>query len=803
MRVLLSWLRELVAIEADVGEIARRLTMAGLEVEAIERLDRGLEQVVVGEVRAREPVEGTKLSVCRVFDGSHELQIVCGAQNYGVGDHVPLAQVGATLPDGKAIGRAKLRGIESFGMLCAARELGLSQDSDGLLILPRDTKPGTPIAKVVGRDDVALEINVTPNRPDALSHIGVARELAALFGVPLRTPAIRALPEEGSSAPVDIQAGDLCHRYAARVLEGVKVGPSPAWLSSRLEALGQRSINNVVDATNYVMLERGQPLHAFDLDRLAQGRIVVRRAKDGEKITTLDGKERALTGEELVIADATNPVAIAGVMGGEDSEVKEHTTRLLLESAYFLPGSVRRTARRHGLHSEASHRFERGVDPEGIRAALDRLAELILESAGGQVLGGVTDVVATPFERPRVRLRHARVEEVLGTAPEWSVSVERLESLGLKAVDRGTDAAVFEVPGFRPDLATEIDLVEEVARIGGLNAITPVPLPGHGIQPAETDLAEAQRRLRCTLIAAGFDETVNFAFDAREELHRLRPGVEPIALKNPLASDHSVMRTTLLPGLLRNLRHNLRRGVDAIRLYEMGRTYLPLTEAPSVPEGDYRFEVAEEPLRLSLVAAGPRASGWTGGRDAYDFFDLKGAVEQLLETLGLTEATFEPARDRAHLHPRSGAAVRLGERELGTLGELHPVIADAMELPRGVLVAELDGNALLECARLLPDYHGVPRFPAVLRDLAFVVDESVTAAAVAREIAAADPAGLVEEATLFDVYRGAPLPPDRKNLAYSLSFRAKDRTLTDEDVNALHAAIVERLKAQLGADLRG
>jgi phenylalanyl-tRNA synthetase beta chain len=799
MRVLLSWLRELTGIESAEA-ISLRLTMAGLEVEGMERLDAGLDKVVVGEVRAKEPIAGTKLNVCRVFDGTRELQIVCGAQNYDVGAHVPLAHVGAVLPGDKKIGQAKLRGIDSFGMLCSGAELGADDGVDGLLLLSPETLPGTPIAEVLGRNDVALEINVTPNRGDALSHVGVARDLAALFHTPLHVPAPVIADGPGDNpATIRIDAPDRCTRFASRVIEGVKVGPSPAWLARRLQSLGQRPINNVVDATNYVLFELGQPLHAYDADKVSGSTLIARLASPEEKLRTLDGKDRELTADDLVIADLKGPVALAGVMGGEDSEVKPGTTRLLLESAWFAPSTVRRTARRYGLHSDASHRFERGVDAEGTRRALDRLTEIILKTAGGEVRGAPIDVVARPWERARIPLRHRRLNALLGAEIPWTTATRILSELGLEKIHVTEEEAEFEIPGFRNDLVMEVDLIEEVARIHGFEAIAPKVLSGAGTEAHEETATAAEKRLRTALAAAGFDEASNFAFVDPRDLELLRPDVRPIALRNPLVQDQSVMRTTLLAGLLRNVGHNLRHGVGSLRLYETGRVYLPLTSPPHAKPGDATFEVDQEPRRLALVAVGPRGKNWTGGHEPLDFYDLKGAVEDVIEGLGLaSRVTWTRATGVPWLHPRSATELP----GFGVLGEIHPALADAFDVPRGLIVAELDLDALLSQARLVPEYKGLPRFPASLRDVAIVVDEPVTAAEVLAELRRADESHLVEDATIFDVYRGAPLPAGKKNLAFSLRIRASERTLTDEEVNALHASIVQRLQAAFGASLR-
>jgi phenylalanyl-tRNA synthetase beta chain len=770
----------------------------GLEVEAVERTGAGLEGVVAARIVSSEKhPNAEKLSVTRVDRGEGEpLQVVCGAKNYRVGDVVPLATVGTVLPGGNRIERAKLRGVESFGMLCSARELALSEDAAGLLILPPEVAPGTPIARALGLDDVVLEVNVTPNRPDALSHLGIARELAAVLGVPVRLPA-PALREGGGPAAdavrVRIEAPEKCGRYAARVIEGVTIGPSPAWLARRLERCGIRSISNVVDATNYVLLELGHPLHAFDLDKVAGREIVVRTARPGERITTLDGKERALDPDDLLIADRDRGSALAGVMGGGDSEISAATTRVLLESAWFAPGGIRRTSRRHALKSEAAYRFERGADPGMVILAADRCAALIAELAGGTVRAGVVDAHPRPVAPRTVRLRWHRPAEVLGLDVARDRTAAILRGLGFEATGEDEAGATFRVPSWRVDVAIEEDLVEEVVRTIGYDAI-PETLPAIAVQtPAEPADAQAVARIRAALEAAGFSEAVNFSFVAARDLEALGgAGAAPaIALKNPITADLAVMRTSLVPSLLRNAAHNRRQRVEDVRLHEIARAYLP--GAGSGTPSDERTEVAG-------VLLGRRSPvGWTGAPDAVDFHDAKAAVEAVLEALGVAGAAFE-APGPGWLHPRHSAQVRAGAAALGEVGELHPRVADAFELPRGVLAFRLSLDALLGAARLVPSYRPIPRLPAVLRDLAVVVDEAVTAAAVealVREEA------LVEAVTLFDVYRGAPLPAGRKNLALAITYRAPDRTLTDAEADAAHARILERLARGVGAELRG
>ena len=799
MRISLQWLSEFVDLPAP-EELARRLTAVGLEVEGVERTGQGLDGVVVARILSsvKHP-DAEKLSVTSVDRGDGQpLQVVCGAKNYAVGDLVPLATVGTTLPGGVVIKKAKLRGVESFGMLCSARELGLSEDASGLLILPADAVPGTPIAAALRLEDVLFEINVTPNRPDALSHLGIAREVAAALGAPLKRAA--GVPrEQGAPAAeavqVRIEAPEKCARYAARVVEGVTIGPSPLWLQRRLERCGIRAISNVVDATNLVLLELGHPLHAFDLDKVAGAQIVVRTARPGEKLTTLDGKERTLDPEDLIIADRDRGSALAGVMGGGDSEISPETRRVLVEAAWFQPATVRRTARRHGLHTEASHRFERGADPGMVGAALDRCAALIAELAGGTIRPGVVDAQPRPAPRGKVRLRWKRPGQLLGLEVAANDTRRILGGLGFVELDSDGEGASWEVPSWRADVSIEEDLVEELTRTLGFQAI-PETLPRLALEtPALPPGLEAQARARAALEGQGFREVVSYAFVPPQDLEAFEPGVKPVALKNPISAEMAVMRTSVVPSLLRAAAHNRRQGRDAARLYEVATCFRPRTVAHRDPPA------LERPVVAAVMTGRRSPLSWAAGGESADFHDLKGVVEVVLEPLGV-EATFEQAgRTVSWLHPRAAALVRSGTGAmLGVLGEVHPRVVQAFDLPRGVLAFELDAEALLAAARLVPQYHPIPRLPAVLRDLAVVVDEPVASSAVTA-VVREEP--LVEEVTLFDVYRGAPLPTGKKSLALAIRYRAPDRTLTDAEADAAHARIVERLASAVGASLRG
>ena len=799
MRISYKWLSEYLELP-PVDELARRLTAVGLEVEAIERVGAGLSGVVAARILASERhPDAEKLSVTRVDIGDGApLQVVCGAKNYQVGDVVPLAKVGTTLPGGTRIERAKLRGVESYGMLCSAKELGIDPDASGLYILPRDVAPGTLIVKALALDDVLLEVNVTPNRPDALSHVGIAREVAAAFGRKVALPASRLAEGGGPAADavrVRIEAPEKCHRYAARVVEGVRIGPSPGWLARRLEACGIRSISNVVDVTNFVLLELGHPLHAFDLDKVAGREIVVRTAGPGERLTTLDGKDRALDPDDLVIADRDRGSALAGVMGGGQSEIAADTTRVLIESAWFAPPGVRRTSRRHGLKTEASYRFERGADPGMVIAALDRCAAMTAELAGGTVRAGVVDANARPFRPAEVRLRWERASQVLGMDVPREEARRILAGLGLAERESSELGATFVIPSWRQDLAIEEDLVEEIVRTRGYDAI-PETLPRLALgTPALPDEAIATARVREALEAVGFCEAVNFSFVSPGDLAAVDAGARPVALKNAISAELGVMRTSLVPSLLRNAAFNLRQRVEDVRLYEIARTYTGLPGP-----GD---EPARERAQVAGVLLGRRSPlSWTVGAERVDFYDAKAAVTAVLDALGVRDVSWSAAA-ASWSHPRVSAELRApGGSSYGWVGELHPRVAAAFELPRGLLAFELDLAALLRDAHLSPLYSGVPRFPAVLRDLAVVVEDRVQAAQVLFAVRA-EP--LVEDAMLFDVYTGAPIPAGKKNLALALRYRAAERTLTDAEVDAAHAGIVERLRQDpfIRAELRG
>ena len=677
MRLSVNWLKEFVDLRLSPAELADRLTMAGLEVESLEEFNPAFTGVVVGRAVKVEPhPQADRLRLAEVSYGKGVTRVVCGAPNLEAGRLYPFAPVGATLADGKPLKPAKLRGVKSEGMLLAEDELGLSADHVGLMDLPQDLPEGADLAQVLNMADVVLEVAVTANRADCLSILGLAREVSALLNLPLRHPKVE-FPEapEAAAALARITLLDPlgCPRYAARLLLDLKVGLSPFWLRRRLQLAGIRAINNLVDVTNYVLLEYGQPLHAFDFTRLAGGEIVVRRPQGNEAtFVTLDGQERVLEPETLLICDRDRPVALAGVIGGLDSEVTDDTTQVLIESAYFNPPTIRRTAKRLGLSTEASYRFERGVDPEGVIHALERSAQLMALVGGGRILAGRLDEYPNPLTHPRLSLRASRVNQILGTSFTQAQMLGLLKRLHLPAVAVSDDAMALQVPSFRGDLQREIDLVEEIARLAGFEHI-PVTLPtGVVATPRPAASVRLRQEARRLLLGLGFFEAVNYSFQS-DRLGGLLAGPDgpdaALRLANPLSEEQAMMRTSLLPGLLETLRRNVLKQIQEVRLFELSKVFQPVAGA----------DLPQEEEWLAGVIYGAREEvSWHSPRQAVSFFDLKGAVETLLEGLRIPEVDFRPAGLPGYF--QTGAAVYSGERRLCWLGELQPEIGDALDL---------------------------------------------------------------------------------------------------------------------------
>jgi len=799
MLISYNWLKEYVESDLTPQQLADRLTMAGLEVEGMESPGAGVEGVIVGMIDAIKPhPDATKLTLCDVNTGSEVLPIVCGAKNMKPGDRVPLALVGAALPGGLKIKKASLRGVTSLGMLCSEKELGLSDESSGLMILPDEAAVGEDIRKAVGLDDWTMELNVTPNRPDCLSMVGVAREVAALTRGALLAPET-SVRETGESIKgliaIEIEDASLCPRYAGRVIKGVKVGPSPFWLKRRLQSVGVRSINNIVDVTNYVLMEMGHPLHAFDYARLEDNRIIVRTAADGELFTTLDGVERKLSSGMLLICDGKRPVALAGVMGGQNSEVTESTVDIFLESAYFSPSSIRRTSKSVGLHTEASHRFERGTDPEGLIAALDRAARLIEDVAGGKVATGRADEYPARISMPAVSVRTDRVNALLGTELAKEEVADILRRLQIAVAEKSKGAMLATPPTFRPDLTREADMVEEVARIYGYGKIKS-SLPAASIIPrAALGTRESSAAVRRSLIGAGYSEVINYSFVNPADLAKFGlPDEDPrrrfTTIRNPLTEEQSVMRTMLLPSLMANLAWNRSRGVRELKIFEISKVFL--SEGPGLPD---------EQLRVAGLVLGSRTGMlWDGSNGQVDFFDVKGAVETVLSSLRVGGASYRAA-DEPFMHPGKSAFVMVGGRQAGHVGQLHPDVTAAYDIAADVYVFELNLQELLDVQVPTPKFVPLPRFPAVERDLAVIVKDEESSYTVQKAIEALK-IELIEDIRLFDCYQGRQIPEGMKSMAYTLTYRSANRTLTDDEVNEVHGKVIAALRERLGAEIR-
>ena len=789
MKVSLTWLREFVPIELDVEDLAARIDARGIKVEGIERPWAGLDGVVVATVReVRDHPNSEKLCLATVDAGDGPVQVVVGIRNMAPGDLVPWAKPGSRVPLlDEPLGARSLRGEMSNGMLCSPRELAISQEHEtGILILPSDLTPGADLKSALGLDDALIDIEVEPNRPDFLSVYGVARETSSILGLPLADPDTDLQEEEERAdavATVELRAPEGCPFYLARILRGASQGATPIRAQARLTAAGMRPVAPIVDATNYAMLELGQPLHAFDLDRVAGPGIVVRRAEAGERLTTLDGVDRELLDEDLVICDVEKPVALAGVMGGRSSEVSDSTTDVLLESAYFTRTGVIRTARRLDLHSEASHRFERGTDPEGVDRAARRCAALIARWTGARVLEGAAQAGGPPPRR-RVPMRASRATALLGYPVGPSDAAAVFDALRM-AHREEADVVEVEIPGHRPDIEHEVDLIEEVVRIQGYEGVgATVPRsPEPGGLPDGYAFA---RRVRDALARAGLREAKPLPFASEDDLG-LMGDDDAIPLANPLRAEEAWLRTRLLPGLLRTVARNQRWGSGSVSIFEVGTVF-------------GRGDPVEERAHVGFVHCGAAGEGWAADDRVLDVLDARGTLEALFGDIGAVDWSLgEPLGDP--FHPGRSARILLGNEQAGVLGELHPRIAESLEIDGRVAVAEIRLDALRSAAARPFRLVEAPRFPPVRRDLAFVVPDHVPAGALQ---AIVDAAGgtLLDRSTLFDVFRGGTIPEGHTSLAFALEFRAPDRTLTDEEVEPALAAIVDRSRAELGAELR-
>ena len=791
MKFTHSWLLEHIDTDLTPAEIGAKLTMAGLELDSLTNLGQHLDHIEVGVLEAVSPhPDADRLTFCRVGVGEQFLGIVCGATNHKVGDKVSVARIGATLPGGLTIQKNRIRGQTSEGMLCSLKELGLADEADGILILPPDTPDGIPLADALGLNDHLYELDLTPNRGDCLGVRGIARELGAILNAPLRPLAVEVEPSatDGEArAEIIIEDEQGCPRYAGRIIHGVTVKPSPEWLRRRLESVGLRSINNIVDVTNFILLDLNHPLHAFDLARLTLP-IVVRRGRTGETLTTLDELERTLTPETTLICDRNNILALGGIMGGQESGVVETTTDIFLEAAYFNPITTARTGRRLDIHSDSRHRFERGVDPRGIRLAIDRATELILELAGGRA-GPVNLVDAGTWSPPApVPFRWERVNR-LGGIDLTAEEMERmLNRLGCHKV--GLEGGAFQPPSHRHDLCREEDLIEEIVRLYGYDRVPSQP-PRVSMDAPPDDPGETRVGVMRRLLAGlGYLEAVNYAFISAGLQQCYDPGLTATALVNPLSEDQAVLRTSLVAGLVETARRNLSRGNTDLRLFETGRVFLP---------GGAGALLEVERL-AGLLSGSARARSWHGTERAVDFFDLKGDVEALLVALGYQPSFSEGGAD--FLHPGRKALISVAGHAtpIGWIGALHPTIQEQLDPPQPVLLFELD---LLVPGPVAPAARAaISRFPAVERDFAFVVPQQVAAQALLDEIQCVD-SQLIRRISLFDVYVGEHVSPGHKSLALGITFQAGDRTLSEAEIQALTGRIVAHVQAAFGGVLRG
>jgi phenylalanyl-tRNA synthetase beta chain len=798
--VSFRWLRDYVEIEEPAQEVAEWLTRQGLEVASVRPVRPEMEQVVTGRVVCleRHPEEAHAW-ICRVDTGDRERTVFCGVGNVLPGDSVPVALPGARLPGGRTIEATSIRGIRSEGMLCSERELMLSEDHEGIMRIDGNPPPGRPLDRTLSLDDQVLEIELTPNRSDCLCVIGIAREIAARKGRPLRLPAVTPRENGGPArdvSSVSILAPEACHRYVARVLEGVSVAPSPFWLRWRLSLAGIRPINNIVDVTNYVMMEWGQPLHAFDLDRLEEHRIVVRKACRDERLTTLDGEARMLTEQDLLICDARKPVAVAGVMGGQESEIHPGTTRVLLESAFFEPRGIRRTSKRLGLSTEASFRFEREIDKEGTGRAADRAAMILQDLTGGRLLSGAIDLYPTPFQPLCIPLDVSRVNRLLGTSLEVNEVKGLLRAAEISVRCRGEELEAVP-PSFRPDIRLPEDLAEEVARFVGYDAI-PTALPRVPVSVVLPDPEKkAEKKVRDVLVGMGFHETIHYSFHGRDRLaalgiHPDSPLGNPVVLQNPLSETQSVLRTTLVGSLLDTVARNVRSNRRDLRLFELRRVFFPPVQGV----------LPVEKKMLAGVLTGHRyPRQWNQPPESVDFFDLKGVLDVLAFSFGIEPFTLCPSEETFCLHPGVSGDILIHTTKIGWSGKLHPRVQETFDIGEDVFLFEMEFSPFVKACQQETWYRPFVRNPSVQRDIALVLDQDVPHSRVKDRLF-----DLIDRRVtgmeLFDVYQGPQLPAGKRSMAFRITYQDPERTLTDEEVNELQRKLLDELLLGLGANLR-
>lgn len=804
MKVSLSWLKDYIQVdtglleadlaEAGLEELTQGLTMAGLEVDSIHDRFQWLDTVLAGHIiKVEKHPNADKLTLCDVDLGDRVVRVVCGAPNVRENMIAPLALPGTVFPDNTILEKGVIRGQESQGMLCSEKELEIEIDSAGIMELSQDIAPGTKLAEALGLSDTMIEIDLTPNRPDCLSLIGVAREIGAMANTRVKYPEIR-LPETAGNisekSSVIIEAPDHCPRYAAQLVENITIKPSPFWLQDKLLSVGLRPINNIVDITNFVMMETGQPLHAFDFDNLEENRIVVRTASEGENFTTLDGKERKLSSDMLMICDGKKPVAVAGVMGGLNSEIEDKTTRVLIESAYFEPASVRRTAKKLGLGTDASHRFERGVDPKGTITALNRAAQLMAELGGGTLVGGIIDEHPVIVKNTPVKISVDSINRRLGIDLTQEKMAELLEGIEFKVEKPDLQHLEMTAPSFRVDISRPEDISEEIARLWGYNNI-PVTFPPMPAEAAKSSIDfQIRNRARDIMSGFGFAEVINYSFISPESCDRLQIKADDLRQKflnilNPLTEDQAVMRTSLIPGILETMGRNLAKQNRNLKLFEIGKVFFSKGQEAQPDEVEM----------LTALWTGLRAeTSWYDRDVTCDFFDLKGAAEGLLNALGLEEPVFTAAKDEncdCTIPGRTGE-ISIKGKKIGFMGEVHPNTLKNYDLKQQAFIFELNLDMIKPLISDLKQARPLPKYPSVSRDITIIVNKDIEAAALLASVEGMNEQ-LVEDIFLFDVYEGENIPDQSKSVSFRIVYRSSDQTLEDDVVNPLHIKISDML----------
>ncbi len=801
MLVSLKWLKDYIDLELTASQLADRLTMSGLEVDEIKTIAHKFSGVVVARILSVRPhPEADKLSLCNVTDGSQTYPVVCGAKNIKAGDVVPLAKIGAVIPGGYTIKATVLRGEKSEGMLCSEVELEIGDDASGIMLLPVGLVLGSPLESALNLGDTVLDVSITPNRSDCLSMIGMAREVSALTGRKIKMPAVKikeSAEDISSLSSVSIVDADLCPRYSARMIKNVKIGDSPTWMKSRLEAAGLRAINNVVDVTNFVMLEMGQPLHAFDFRFLEEGRIVVRKSKAGEEFVSLDEKSRILPENTLLICDGKKPVAIGGIMGGLNSEIKEDTDTIFLESAYFSPSSIRRSSRRMAMPTDAAFRFERGIDPEGVIRALNRATQLIADLSGGLICKNHLDEYPQKITAvANIPLRLARIREIIGTSIPAKDVVRILKSIGMSVRQEGRGKYLVTPPTFRVDIEREIDLIEEVVRLYGYDRV-PVTLPAVSVtEMAVIPRLDLEERVRQLLVGSGYSEIINYSFTSPASVDYLGlPSTDArrnfVVIKNPLTEEQSVMRTTMVYGLLETMKKNINNGSFNLKIFEIGRVFLTRKMG----------ELPEEKNILAGLLTGKASEDLWDSKVNVDFYDLKGCLENIFYDLKLDSCRYHAEKSEPFFHPGQSCGLYCSETRIGYMGQVHPEVMQKMDIKNTAYLFEINIDILEKQINRRISYKEISKFPAVTRDVAFVIPVSTEAEKMLK-IVLSQHEDLLENVGIFDIYAGKGLDERTKSLGLRFSYRAPDRTLTDAEINSIHDKIVHNTVRLTGAKIR-